>query len=210
MKKILGLTIAALLVIGTVSSGTWAYFTDTEQSVNNSLTAGTLDLNIDGGNVAVTTFSASAVAPGDSGDGGSTLSNVGTMDGELDITFSAITNTGGAGGTQYEDGVGNLGDVAEIAVYLDVNQNSSFDAGDIELNTTGANPYANPGNSTLDYATINSYDSVSYDAVIASMVTTAADDFRVLWRVSDTAGNNIQGDTVSFDVTFVLAQADAD
>ncbi|HEX76780.1 MAG TPA: hypothetical protein G4O12_09435, partial [Dehalococcoidia bacterium] len=38
MKKILGLTIAALLVIGTVSSGTWAYFTDTEQSVNNSLT----------------------------------------------------------------------------------------------------------------------------------------------------------------------------
>ena len=210
MKRILGLTIAALLVIGTVSGGTWAYFTDTEQSVNNSLTAGTLDLNIDGGDIAVTTFSASAVAPDDSGSGSSELSNVGSMDGELDITFSAITNTGGAGGTQYEDGVGNLGDIAEITVYLDINQNGSFDAGDIELNTTGANPYANPGNTTLDYVTINSYDSVSYDAVIASMATGAADDFRVLWRVLDTAGNNIQGDSVSFDVTFVLAQAAAD
>ena len=210
MKKILGLTIAALLVIGTVSSGTWAYFTDTEQSVNNSLTDGTLDLNIEGGDIAVTTFSASAVEPGESGSGSSELSNAGSMDGELDITFSAITNTGGAGGTQYEDGVGDLGASAEIAVYLDINQNGSFDAGDIELNTTGANPYASPGNTTLDYATINSYGSVSYNEVIASMATGAADDFRVLWRVPDTAGNNIQGDTVSFDVTFILEQADAD
>ena len=210
MKKILGLTIAALLVIGTVSGGTWAYFTDTEQSVNNSLTAGTLDLNIDGGDIAVTTFSASAVVPDDSGSGSSTLSNVGSMDGELDITFSTITNIGGSGGTQYEDGVGNLGASAEITVYLDINQNGSFDAGDIELNTTGANPYANPGNTTLDYAIINNYGSVSYDAVVASMATGAADDFRVLWRVPDTAVNNIQGDSVSFDVTFVLAQAAAD
>jgi spore coat-associated protein N len=206
MKKILGLTIAALLVIGTVSSGTWAYFTDTEQSVNNSLTAGTLDLNIDGGNVAVTTFSASAVAPGDSGDGGSTLSNVGTMDGELDITFSAITNTGGSSG-EYGDGVGNLGASAEIAVFIDIDQSTQWTAGDIGLKSDGTT-YSFP--TPLDYATINSYDSVSYNAVIASMATSAADDFRVQWRVPDTAGNNIQGDSVSFDVTFVLEQADAD
>jgi predicted ribosomally synthesized peptide with SipW-like signal peptide len=32
MKKILGLTLAALLVIVLVSSGTWAYFSDTENS----------------------------------------------------------------------------------------------------------------------------------------------------------------------------------
>lgn len=31
-----------------------AYFSDTETSTNNSLTAGTLDLNINGGNTAVT------------------------------------------------------------------------------------------------------------------------------------------------------------
>ena len=46
MKKIFGLTIAAVLVMAMVTGGTWAYFSDTESSTNNSLTAGTLDLNI--------------------------------------------------------------------------------------------------------------------------------------------------------------------
>ena len=210
MKKILGLTVAALLVIGMVGGGTWAYFTDTEQSTNNSLTAGTLDLNIDAGNIAVTTFSASAVGPGDSGSGSSTLSNVGTYAGEFDIDFSAITNTPGAGGTEYEGGTGELGGVATMAVYLDINQNATFDAGDIELNTTGANAYDGVTNTTLDYATIDSYGSVSYDAVIASMAALAADDFIALWQVPTSADNTIQGDSVSFDVTFTLEQAAAD
>ena len=210
MKKILGLTVAALLIIALVGGGTWAYFSDTESSTDNSLTAGVLDLTVDGVNVAVTTFSEGAAAPGDSGSGSTTLANAGSMAGELDISFSAITNTAGAGGTEFEGGSGELGGVAEIAVYLDVNQNATFDAGDIELNTTGANPYANPGNTTLDYATINSYGSVSYNAVLASMAAPAADDFIVLWQVPTTADNTIQGDSVSFDVTFVLEQAAAD
>ena len=66
MKKIAGLTIAALLIIGLVGGGTYAYFSDTESSTGNTLTAGTLDLNIDGGDAAVTTFDVSNVAPGDS------------------------------------------------------------------------------------------------------------------------------------------------
>ena len=126
MKKILGLTVAALLVMGLVGGGTWAFFTDTESSTNNSLAAGTLDLNIDGGDSASTTFSVSNKAPGDSGSGSSTLANSGSLDGELDIAFSAITNTPGAGGGEYEGGSGELGANAEIAVYIDVNGNGSF------------------------------------------------------------------------------------
>ena len=60
MKKILGLTVAAMLILTFVGGGTWAYFSDTESSTNNVLAAGTLDLNLNGGNTAVTTFSASA------------------------------------------------------------------------------------------------------------------------------------------------------
>jgi len=206
MKKIVGLTVAALLVIGMVGSGSWAYFSDTESSTNNSLTAGTLDLNINGGNVAVTTFSATAVAPGDSGSGSSTLANVGNLSGELDITFSAVTNTGGTGG-EYGDGVGNLGAVAEIAVYLDVDQSGTWSAGDIGLKSDGTT-YAFP--TALNYATIDSYGSKSYDAVIANMAASAAYNFRVEWRVPTSAGNNIQGDSVSFNVTFTLEQAAAD
>ncbi len=207
MKKILGLTVVALLVIGMVSGGTWAYFSDTESSTDNSLTAGTLDLNIDGGNIAVTTFSETDVAPGDSGSGSSTLANVGSMDGELDIAFSAITNTPGAGSGEYEGGSGELGGVAEIAVYLDIDQSGDWSSGDIGLKSDN-NTYTHP--TALDYATIDSYGSANWDAVIAAMTASAADDFVVEWRVPTSADNSIQGDSVSFDVTFTLEQAGAD
>ena len=36
MKKILGLAVAALLVMGLVGGGTWAYFSDTETSTGNT------------------------------------------------------------------------------------------------------------------------------------------------------------------------------
>ena len=85
MRKILGLSIAAILTIAVVVGGTWAYFTDTESSTNNGLSAGTLDLTVDGVNTAVTTFSVSDKVPGDSGDGSNTLANVGSFSGELDL-----------------------------------------------------------------------------------------------------------------------------
>ena len=72
-KKIIGLVIAAVALAGSVGSGTWAYFSDTEQSTGDSLCAGTLDLNIDSGNTAGNTFSVTAVAPGDSGNGSNVL-----------------------------------------------------------------------------------------------------------------------------------------
>ena len=206
MKKILGLTIAAFLVMALVGGGTWAYFSDPETSTDNSLTAGTLDLNINGGNTAVTTFSATNVAPGDSGSGSSVLANVGSLSGELDISFSAITNTPGAGGTEYEGGSGELGGEAEIAVYIDVDQSGDWSSGDIGLKSDSTT-YSHP--TALNYATIDSYGSDSWDAV-ETMAAPASDNFTILWRVPTTAGNDIQGDSVSFDVTFILEQAEAD
>jgi len=171
MKKIFGLMIAALMVIAMVGGGTWAYFSDIEQSTNNSLTAGTLDLNINGGNTVVTMFSVSNVAPGDSGNGNCTLTNVGNLGGELDIEFSAITNTGGTSG-EYGDSTGNLGAAAEIAVYVDVDSSDSWNAGDIGLKSDGTT-YTFP--TALDYATIDSYGSDSWDAV-ETMAASASDN----------------------------------
>lgn len=94
MKKILGLTIAAMLVIAMVAGGTWAYFSDTETSSNNVFTAGTLDLglsNIDEmatGNTTAT-FTASNWKPGEVADGVLYISNSGSMDmATLKIEFS--------------------------------------------------------------------------------------------------------------------------
>lgn len=206
MKKIVGLAIAAFMIITMVGGGTWAYFSDTESSTNNSLSAGTLDLNVDGGDAAVTTFSVSDVAPGDSGSDNTTLANAGSLSGELDISTSAITNTPGGGGTEYEGGSGELGANAQIAMYVDVDQSDDWSSGDIGLksdNTTYNHPTA------LDYATIDSYDTKSWDAV-ETMAASGADNFVVMWQVPTGTGNDVQGDSISFDITFVLEQSAVD
>jgi spore coat-associated protein N len=206
VKKIVGLTISALLIIVTVGGATWSFFADFESSTDNSLASGTLDLNIDGGDTAVTTFSVADVEPGDSGSGSNVLSNSGSMSGELDVTFSAVTNVGGSGGGEYEDGIGHLGGVAEMAVYIDVDQSGSWTSGDIGLKSNETKYY---WPTALDYDIINNYDSDDFDAV-ETMASSASDNFRILWSVPSGAGNNIQGDSVSFGVTFTLEQSAVD
>ena len=208
MKKIVGLSVAALLIIGVIGGATFAYFSDTESSIDNTLTAGVLDLNIDGGNSAVTTLNVTAAEPGGSGSDSSILANVGSMAGELDIDTSAVTNTGAISGTsEYADDTGNLGAVAEIAMYLDIDQLGTWNAGDVGLMSDGTT-YSFP--TALDYDIVDNYAGESWDAVIATMAASASDNIVVLWQVPTTAINNIQGDSVSFDITFTLEQPAVD
>jgi predicted ribosomally synthesized peptide with SipW-like signal peptide len=44
LKKLIGLTLAVLLLLGMTAGAAWAYFRDTETSTGNSFTLGTLDL----------------------------------------------------------------------------------------------------------------------------------------------------------------------
>ncbi len=89
MKKILGLTIAFMLLIGMGGIGTWAYFQDTETSTGNVLAAGTLDLKTDTLDGVTQTLYAINLKPGDSVSGSITLKNAGTVDGStLDLVFS--------------------------------------------------------------------------------------------------------------------------
>ena len=64
MKRILGLTIAVLLLIGMTGIGTWAYFSDVETSTGNVLAAGTLDLKTDDVNGVSQTLLATNMRPG--------------------------------------------------------------------------------------------------------------------------------------------------
>jgi spore coat-associated protein N len=202
MKKIMGLTIAALLIIGIVGGGTYAYFSDTESSTGNTLSAATLDLKINGGDAAITTFDVSNVAPGDSGSANSTLRNAGSITGELDVATSAITNTPYAGGGEFQDGTGDLGANAEIAMYIDIDMSGGPTAGDVGLKSDGT---TYDPSVALDYDVIDNYDTENWDAV-ANMATAVSYGYRVEWRVDTSIGNAIQGDSVSFDVDFVLEQ----
>jgi predicted ribosomally synthesized peptide with SipW-like signal peptide len=96
MKKILGLTIAAILVIAMVAAGTFAYFSDQQASTGNVFTAGTLDLGLSStgstsatGDTSATFLSGANWKPGDTANGTLTVNNTGTIDmGHLTVAFS--------------------------------------------------------------------------------------------------------------------------
>lgn len=204
--KIFSMMFVTVVLLASVGGGTWAWFQDTETSANNSLTAGTLDLNVDGVNTEVNTFSVSNVAPGDSGNGSTELSNVGSLDGELDVYLHYVYSTGGTGPTEFEDGVSHMGDNAQMAIYLDVDKSGDWSTGDIGLKYDGTT-YTNP--TALDYSKMKNYSQVTWDAV-ETLGAGAADDFIIEWQIPGTVDNEIQGDEVHFKITFTLEQAAAD
>ncbi len=122
------------------------------------------------------------------------------------VIFSISCGQNWAGGGEYEGGSGELGANATIAVYVDVDESGAWSSGDIGLKSDHTT-YAYP--TTLNYASINSYGSGTWDAV-ETMAGSAQDKFVILWQVPTSAGNDIQGDSVSFDVTFRLEQSAAD
>ena len=96
MKKILGLTIAFMLLISMGGIGTWAYFQDTETSTGNVLAAGTLDLKTDDVDGVTQTLYASNLKPGDIVPGSITLKNTGSVAGSsVDLVFAYGENDTG-------------------------------------------------------------------------------------------------------------------
>ena len=104
MKKILSLSIVALMVIGLVAGGTWAFFSDTETSTGNQFAAGTLDLTIDGGNTDVQIFDIDAndAYPGNDGTDYAAMKNVGSVTGNLSIQLLNVLDLESVGTTEYE------------------------------------------------------------------------------------------------------------
>jgi len=74
-------------------SATTAYYSDTESTNNNTFTAGTLDLDIDGNNGANTVkFTVNNMSPGNQPKGTYTLNNIGTINGYLDLENISVVN----------------------------------------------------------------------------------------------------------------------
>ncbi len=89
-----------------------------------------------------------------------------------------------------------------MAIYIDVDENGSWSAGDIGLKNDGTT-YNSP--TALDFQTIDSYASKTWSN-IETTASNATDKLHVDWQIPTSAGNNIQGDSVKFDLTFILAQ----
>jgi len=96
MKQISGKLLMNLLVIAiaatSIGTGINAYFSDTETAAGNTFTAGSLDLEVDGQSGAVVPWtSPDNMEPGKTYfTGFKTLTNVGTLDGNLTVTIENL------------------------------------------------------------------------------------------------------------------------
>jgi predicted ribosomally synthesized peptide with SipW-like signal peptide len=222
MKKVIGLTLAALLIIGIVGGGTWAFFSDTEVSQNNTLTAGTLDLKVGVTDPCTESIDiGTQIQPGAGGNAADwTTTNLGNVSGTLKVEISLITNyentrsepEEAAGDTTAGALEGELGDFVDIAIWLDVNRSGGWDSGDLYLRSNGTVVAWVSGSSLPPeaYDDINNYSVLSWDSTdgMPTLTGSGALDFMVEYDFpSDTNDNRAQSDSAEFDITFTLEQA---
>ena len=229
MKKILGLTIAALLVMALVGGGTWAYFSDVETSTGNTLTAGTMNLTVDvsdgGGAITGTvipeidgvnefiTFPTD-LAPGDSGSVTFTATASGNVAGTLAITSTVTTTENGSNEPEAAVGSNDAGSDGDLDDFVGVKLG-------VDLNGAGQNFVLG---SASYYAPLALLEAV-LDAVTAQSIPAGQYvEYEILWLIDtdiegdggdglfdgidDTAvdDNVIQSDTATIDITFTLNQ----
>lgn len=194
MKKILGLTIAALLVIGLVGGATWAYFSDTETSTGNSFVAGTLDLGLyNSDNSSSTgsvtgTFSALDWAPGDTDNGTIYVNNNGSLNSSVNITLT-YSITDGTPHTVYNYAGTNTTD--DISKMIKITT-ATFGTG---------NHIAALEGETLD--DLQTTGSISLGALNAD---TQVPMF-IVWTFDSTASNGCQGDNITVTLKFDSIQS---
>ena len=179
-RKFLIALLGVLLVAALAGAGTFAYFSDTETSSGNTFTAGTLDLAVGDENPNNSPdFTIGDVKPGDSGTITYTLTNIGTIDGYLDL--SGINVTDGPGPTPESEPTPDNGE-------LSANINVTVTLGTSVLYTGALNGIA-----------------ASYDADVA-LAASESTTLTIDWAVPEDAGNDIQGDVTTVGLTVELDQ----
>ena len=207
MKKIIGLSIAALLIIGIVAVGTFAYFSDTATSTGNTFTAGTLVLSevttgsavnnsyvvtpAGGINGSVQFGLTDLVKPGSSGTITWTLNNIGNVNGTLTlVAATTFTDNPAPNARQLATWV-SLG--SHVGLGQDLMVWVTRDGTDI-LGSTGT------------YVAMSGLQA-ALNLEVNKTITIGTPMVYVLnWQVPTSVGNEIQGDSANLNVTFTLNQ----
>lgn len=208
-KPIVLLAAILVMVYGVIGSGAW--FSDLEGVENNSFQAGWLDLEL--GASASLPFSVVDIKPGDTGVGQVTLSSkAGGLDGLLSAKIANYAqDENGCIEPEISAGdpcdAGDLGLALQMAMFLDVNQNGIYDAGDVELEYSG-NTNTTPG---LQFANLNQWNGDQWIDVLP-MASGDTVDLVIQWRFPHNSYAKpdaiFMTDKLSFDVVLELKQAD--
>ena len=205
MKKIIGLSIAALLIIGIVGVGTFAYFSDTATSTGNTWTAGTLVLSESTtGSAAKNSY---VVTPG------------GGINGSVQFGLTDPVKPGSSGIITWTlNNTGNVPGTLTLVAINTFNENPPENAPEHAADPTDS---IGLGQDLMVWVTRNGTDILgstgTYVAMsglqtalnleISKTKTIGTPMVYVLhWQVPTSAGNEIQGDTAQLDITFTLNQ----
>jgi predicted ribosomally synthesized peptide with SipW-like signal peptide len=207
MKKIIGLTIAALLIIGIVGAGTFAYFSDTATSTGNTFTAGTLVLGeITTGSATSTSFAiaqdggingsvqfglTNPVVPGSAGTITWTPNNNGNIPGTLTMVAATTFGQGGAP------------NAPELAAEAGVVK--GLDTGIVVWVTRNGTPILGTSGTPVPMSDL-AILTTGLNIESRSLVTATPLVYVLNWQVPISVGNEIQGDTANLDITFTLNQ----
>lgn len=190
MKKILGLTIAFMLLIGMTGIGTWAYFIDIETSQGNTFAAGTLDLKTDDADGVSQTLLATNMAPGDTvGPETIILNNTGSVEGSsLDLAFSYIENDGSPNPANK-----SANDTAAMMEVITLNYGGASILGSVSDGNT---------NGYKDIQDLTTSDLSGRSGIGAS----ANKVFEIAIKLRDGTSGDFQADGITVTMTFTLNQ----
>jgi len=192
MRKILISVMIISLVCALLGAGVYASFSDTETSSNNQFVAGTLDLTVDAENPWSTTkIDVSGMKPGDSGVATCTLYNDGSVDASsLLVDITNLSDSEGANPEPEGDTTepGDLSANMDMVIWVDTDNDGVQDAGETVLASGKLN--------ALSWTT---HDAGSLDAGNTKYVS-------LTYAIASSVGNDIQGDSTTFDIEFVLNQ----
>jgi predicted ribosomally synthesized peptide with SipW-like signal peptide len=221
-KRIAGLTIACLLLIGMVSGSVWAYFNDVETASNNGLAAGTLDMvpstsgtgpvgkytvtgggNGVNGNVVFT-----KMRPGESGTITWVLTNNGSLPGTL--TLSSTVTFAENGSNEIETAVSgnNGGGNGDLDAYVGVRvkRNGTYFLGDASNYVSFSDLEAKLDAESQALAASGTITYVLEWSIASDIKGAGADGKFGTVDDVDVNENIIQSDTAQIDITFTLNQ----
>ena len=203
MKSVLGSVLVIGIVAAMMTAGTQSWYSDTETSVGNTFTAGTLDLQVwnssddtwvDDPNVPNVNYlwneMVNNLAPGDSGTITIPVRNNGSIAGVADIHFKVVHNyENGLTEPEADDGDtgGDPGD-GEGELCASIHVNVSYN-----------------GNKIIDDKTLEELNCTDYD--LGDLPAGESRNIVIDVWIPSTVGNEIQSDSCVVDIEFSLDQA---
>jgi spore coat-associated protein N len=197
IKKVVGLSLAGLLVLCLTAVSAWAYYTDTETSSNNQITAGTLDLKTNNVNGVTQTLYGVSLKPGTTvGPQTISLYNAGSLTGSTLNISCSYTESDAAS----QNGTTNMTADQTAAVI----QISTLKYDGDDLTSSSFTPHISDVNAN---GYIDVYDLLHSPLTgLSGLNPYSTKDLVIGLTLRDGIDNNFQGDGISITFTFVLNQ----